>query len=141
MGSLNTVKRRICWEMTLCGVCEREEKKYCCPRCSILYCSLPCFKEHKAGPDCNAEEEEKVDFKVDLEAEAAGYQFTTVDTVPIEKRQLLANPHLKAFLAKLDGSEDKGRLMRKAMREPLFVEFVDCCLETIGEGEGKQMTD
>jgi len=137
--------------MTLCGVCELEEKKYCCPRCSILYCSLPCFKEHKAGPDCNAEEEEKVDFKVDLEAEPAGYQFTTVDTVPIEKlqllekseklRQLLANPHLKVFLAKLDGSEDKGRLMRKAMREPLFVEFVDCCLETIGEGEGKQMTD
>ena len=137
--------------MTLCGVCELEEKKYCCPRCSILYCSLPCFKQHKAGPHCTAEEEEKVDFKVDLEAEPAGYQFTTVDTVPIEKlqllekseklRQLLANPHLKAFLAKLDGSEDKGRLMRKAMREPLFVEFVDCCLETIGEGEGKQMTD
>ena len=137
--------------MALCGVCELEEKKYCCPRCSILYCSLPCFKQHKAGPDCNAEEEEKVDFKVDVEAEPAGYQFTTVDTVPIEKlqllekseklRQLLANPHLKTFLAKLDGSEDKGRLMRKAMREPLFVEFVDCCLETIGEGEGKQMTD
>ena len=137
--------------MALCGVCELEEKKYCCPRCSILYCSLTCFKQHKAGPDCNAEEEEKVDFKVDVEAEPAGYQFTTVDTVPIEKlqllekseklRQLLANPHLKTFLAKLDGSEDKGRLMRKAMREPLFVEFVDCCLETIGEGEGKQMTD
>ena len=137
--------------MALCGVCELEEKKYCCPRCSILYCSLPCFKQHKAGPDCNAEEEEKVDFKVDVEAEPAGYQFTTVDTVPIEKlqllekseklRQLLANPHLKTFLAKLDNSEDKGRLMRKAMREPLFVEFVDCCLETIGEGEGKQMTD
>ena len=137
--------------MTLCGVCELEEKKYCCPRCSILYCSLPCFKQHKAGPDCNEEEEEKVDFKVDVEAEPAGYQFTTVDTVPIEKlhllekseklRQLLANPHLKTFLGKLDGSEDKGRLMRKAMREPLFVEFVDCCLETIGEGGGKQMTD
>merc|ERR1711936_503258 len=129
-------------EMTLCGVCELEEKKYCCPRCSILYCSLPCFKQHKAGPDCIAEEEEKVDFKVDVEAEPVGYQFTTVDTVPIEKlQQLLANPHLKTFLTKLDGSEDKGRLMRKAMREPLFVEFVDCCLETIGEGEGKQMTD
>merc|ERR1711936_910963 len=113
-------------EMTLCGVCELEEKKYCCPRCSILYCSLPCFKQHKAGPDCIAEEEEKVDFKVDVEAEPVGYQFTPVDTVPIEK---------------LKGSEDKGRLMRKAMREPLFVEFVDCCLETIGEGEGKQMTD
>ena len=137
--------------MTLCGVCELEEKKYCCPRCSILYCSLPCFKQHKAGPDCIAEEEEKVDFKVDVEAEPVGYQFTTVDTVPIEKlqllekseklQQLLANPHLKTFLTKLDGSEDKGRLMRKAMREPLFVEFVDCCLETIGEGEGKQMTD
>ena len=138
--------------MTLCGVCDVEEKKYCCPRCSILYCSLPCFKQHKAGTDCNTEEEEvELEFKVDVEAEPVGYQFTTVDTVPKEKlqqlekseklRQLLSNPHLRTFLTKLDSSEDKGRLMRKAMREPLFVEFVDCCLETIGEGRGKQMTD
>ena len=138
--------------MTLCGVCELVEKKYCCPRCAILYCSLPCFKQHKAGTDCKEEEKvENVDFKLDLEAEPAGYQFTTVDTVPKEKlqlldksqklQQLLANPHLRTFLTKLDSSEEKGRLMRKAMREPLFVEFVDCCLETIGEGEGKQMTD
>ena len=128
-----------------------KEKKYCCPRCSILYCSLPCFKQHKAGPNCNTEEEEKVQFKVDLEAEPAGYQFTTDDTVPLEKlqlldrseklRHLLANLHLRTFLTKLDSSEEKGRLMRKAMREPLFVEFVDCCLEAIGEGVEKQMTD
>ena len=137
--------------MSTCGVCEVKEKKYCCPRCSILYCSLPCFKQHKAGPNCNTEEEEKVQFKVDLEAEPAGYQFTTDDTVPLEKLQLLekseklghllANPHLRTFLTKLDSSEEKGRLMRKAMREPLFVEFVDCCLEAIGEGVEKQMTD
>ena len=79
-----------------------------------------------------------MEFKVDVEAEPVGYQFTTVDTVPKEKlqqlekseklRQLLSNPHLRTFLTKLDSSEDKGRLMRKAMREPLFVEFVDCCL-------------
>ena len=90
-------------------------------------------------------------FKVDLEAEPAGYQFTTDDTVPLEKlqllekseklRHLLSNPHLRTFLMKLDSSEEKGRLMRKAMREPLFVEFVDCCLEAIGEGDEKQMTD
>ena len=43
-------------------------------------------------------------------------------------RQLLSNPHLRTFMTKLDSSEDKGRLMRKAMREPLFVEFVDCCM-------------
>merc|ERR1719150_2657108 len=84
--------------MSLCGVCEVKEKKYCCPRCSILYCSLPCFKQHKAGPNCNTEEEEKVQFKVDLEAEPAGYQFTTDDTVPLEKLQLLEKVQFKVDL-------------------------------------------
>ena len=37
--------------------------------------------------------------------------------------------------------QKQGRLMRKAMREPLFLEFVDCCLEAIGEGEDRELTD
>ncbi|PSN61217.1 hypothetical protein BS50DRAFT_461228, partial [Corynespora cassiicola Philippines] len=31
----------------LCGVCNTEPKKYKCPTCSLPYCSIACFKEHK----------------------------------------------------------------------------------------------
>ncbi|KAF2866172.1 hypothetical protein BDV95DRAFT_505772 [Massariosphaeria phaeospora] len=31
----------------LCGVCNSEPKKYKCPTCSVPYCSIACFKEHK----------------------------------------------------------------------------------------------
>ena len=136
--------------MVVCEVCRVVEKKYCCPKCSVVYCSLACFKQHKEGEGCRVEEREG--WVVDTAAEqVVAYQFPTADTVPMEKLQLLAgsaklrhlldNPHLRTFLTTLDSSEDKGRLMRKAMREPLFVEFVDSCLEALGEVEGREVTD
>ena len=80
------------------------------------------------------------------------FLFQTPDTVPIETLQLLeksgklktllANPHLREFLTVLDSSEEKGRLMRRAMKEPLFIEFVDACLEVIDpESGGRELTD
>ncbi|KAF1832121.1 hypothetical protein BDW02DRAFT_455394, partial [Decorospora gaudefroyi] len=38
----------------LCGVCNTAPKKYKCPTCSLPYCSLSCFKTHKAThPETN----------------------------------------------------------------------------------------
>ncbi|CAG4932229.1 unnamed protein product [Colias eurytheme] len=31
----------------LCGLCEKNNSKYCCPRCEVLYCSLDCYKTEK----------------------------------------------------------------------------------------------
>jgi hypothetical protein len=30
----------------LCGVCQQSYFKYTCPRCEVLYCSLPCYQRH-----------------------------------------------------------------------------------------------
>ena len=30
-----------------CAVCHVDDHKYRCPQCSVLYCSLKCFKDHK----------------------------------------------------------------------------------------------
>ncbi|VDB91300.1 unnamed protein product [Peniophora sp. CBMAI 1063] len=35
-----------------CGVCRDSISKYSCPKCSLLYCSISCFKAHKDG-GCN----------------------------------------------------------------------------------------
>lgn len=30
-----------------CQVCDTNKQKYKCPKCSIMYCSLACFKGHQ----------------------------------------------------------------------------------------------
>ncbi|OWK14898.1 ZNHIT3, partial [Cervus elaphus hippelaphus] len=46
-------------------------------------------------------------------------------------RSLLLNPHLRQLMVELDRADDKAKLMRACMQEPLFVEFADCCLRIV----------
>ena len=139
-----------------CGVCKTVEKKYKCPVCGIFYCSLGCFKVHKAN-SCTVlsqqseEEDGYHEAAMDTLGEDSSMLFPTQNTVPMEKlellgqsekmKELLTNQHLRDFLAFLDSSEDKAMLMRKAMREPLFIEFVDVCLETMNPEQNRNLTD
>ena len=145
----------------VCSVCCTQEKKYKCPTCSALYCSLPCFKQHKdlscrsPAPHHQEAAGQTLCARVSTEPglqEDERFQFQTADTVSLEALQsldqdpdlltLLSNKHLREFLLRLDSSEDKARLMRKAMKEPLFVEFVDACLTLIEpENAHKELTD
>ena len=137
----------------LCGVCKVNEKKYKCPACLLPYCSIECFKTHKVTcstlSNSPEDEERNLGHQVSVEPDTSArdtepeqaFLFATPNTVPLDKLQLLAqsdrlktlltNKHLRGFLLFLDSTEEKAVLMRKAMREPLFVEFVDVCLETI----------
>lgn len=31
----------------MCGICSKNQSKYCCPRCEVFYCSLDCYKSEK----------------------------------------------------------------------------------------------
>ncbi|CAK1541774.1 unnamed protein product [Leptosia nina] len=33
--------------LRLCGLCEKNPSKYCCPRCNVFYCCLDCYKSDK----------------------------------------------------------------------------------------------
>ncbi|PBL00221.1 hypothetical protein ARMGADRAFT_1006459 [Armillaria gallica] len=33
----------------LCQICSSNESKYTCSECRVVYCSVPCYKEHKAS--------------------------------------------------------------------------------------------
>ncbi|CDJ43246.1 hypothetical protein, conserved [Eimeria tenella] len=37
-------------DFKVCQVCKTEQHKYVCPKCKLLYCSLPCYKKHNS--DC-----------------------------------------------------------------------------------------
>ncbi|XP_013374793.1 PREDICTED: zinc finger HIT domain-containing protein 3 isoform X1 [Chinchilla lanigera] len=65
------------------------------------------------------------------------YNFETVTMSPgcpgesAPLRNLLLNPHLRQLMVNLDQGDDKAKLMRAYMQEPLFVEFADCCLRVV----------
>lgn len=46
-------------------------------------------------------------------------------------KSLLANPHLRDYLAQLDATPDAWKAMKVAMLEPLFVEFANECLAVV----------
>ena len=141
-------------QSVLCTVCGSEQKKYKCPGCRAGYCSLACYKSNKEV--CQSQQEQRtveqhyIDTGTSSHTDYA-HLFPTANTIPQDTLQLLSesdklkeilsNPHLREFLLFLDSSEDKAMLMRKAMREPIFLEFVDVCLDTIEPGREKDLTD
>ncbi|XP_058416461.1 zinc finger HIT domain-containing protein 3 isoform X2 [Diceros bicornis minor] len=110
----------------VCVIC-LEKPKYRCPACRVPYCSVTCFRKHKDDDDdsiadfLNSDEEED---RVSLQnlknlGESAAL------------RSLLLNPHLRQLMVSLDQGDNKAKLMRACMQEPLFVEFADCCLRIV----------
>ncbi|XP_061246264.1 zinc finger HIT domain-containing protein 3 isoform X4 [Bos javanicus] len=162
----------------VCVVC-LEKPKYRCPACRVPYCSLPCFRKHKAPPlrqlpvcplrlgacccfieQCRpaagpvekkirsaltAKTKKPVENEGSLDDDDSVADFLNSDEeedrVSLQNlknlgesaalRSLLLNPHLRQLMVDLDQADDKAKLMRACMQEPLFVEFADCCLSIV----------
>lgn len=137
----------------VCAVC-LEKPKYRCPTCRVPYCSVTCFRKHRE--QCNPETrpaEKKirsgvtaktpVENKDDDDDAIADFLNSDEeeDRVALQNlknlgesaalRSLLLNPHLRQLMVSLDQGDDKAKLMRACMQEPLFVEFADCCLRIV----------
>uniref|UniRef100_A0A8C0JPZ7 Zinc finger HIT-type containing 3 n=1 Tax=Canis lupus dingo TaxID=286419 RepID=A0A8C0JPZ7_CANLU len=119
-------------------------------------CSVTCFRKHKE--QCNPETrptEKKIrsavtaktikptENKDDDEESVADFLNSDEeeDRVSLQNlknlgesaalRSLLLNPHLRQLMVSLDQGDNKAKLMRACMQEPLFVEFADCCLRIV----------
>ncbi|CAN7939737.1 unnamed protein product [Ixodes hexagonus] len=123
-----------------CDVCKASVSKYRCPTCLWRYCTLQCYSAHKA----NCKKPENPAPRVELSPPDRNcYQFVTDDTVPAERlellgqsqslKDLLRNPHLRHIMSALDAAPDPRGLLDEAMREPIFVEFVNVCLQVVGD--------
>ncbi|XP_036196183.1 zinc finger HIT domain-containing protein 3 isoform X1 [Myotis myotis] len=144
----------------VCVIC-LEKPKYRCPACRVPYCSVTCFRKHRE--QCNTETrlvEEKIsaftartikpeENKDDDDDSVADFLNSDEeqDRVSLQNlknlgesaalRSLLLNPHLRQLMVSLDQGDDKAKLMRACMQEPLFVEFADCCLSIVEPSQNK----
>ncbi|XP_059573345.1 zinc finger HIT domain-containing protein 3 isoform X1 [Alligator mississippiensis] len=133
-----------------CGGCGAAVAKYRCPRCREPYCSVPCCRQHKER--CAAPRHSPPASRPPGAATAhtPGNSWSVEDIltdsdeqdrVPLQKlkrlgeseelKDLLRNPHLRQLLVAVDQAEERNSLMKRYMQEPLFVEFVDCCLRIV----------
>ncbi|GFY75636.1 zinc finger HIT domain-containing protein 3 [Trichonephila inaurata madagascariensis] len=121
-----------------CGICNENESKYKCPVCLVRYCSVACYKTHKAGDSCK-----KPEPVVEVKPAAVVYEYETEDTVNPEKLQTLGydfdvrrdleNPHLRQLLTELNSSTNPDQFIKENMNEPIFSDFVLHCLSVINE--------
>ncbi|XP_062067228.1 zinc finger HIT domain-containing protein 3-like [Lepus europaeus] len=118
------------------------------------YCSLACFRTHKeqCNPETRPVEKKRsaVSAKTTKPVENQGNDDSIADFLNSDEeedrvslqnlrnlgesatlRSLLLNPHMRQLIISLDQGDDKAKLMRDYMQEPLFVEFADCCLRIV----------
>ncbi|XP_020026687.1 zinc finger HIT domain-containing protein 3 isoform X1 [Castor canadensis] len=136
----------------VCVIC-LEKPKYRCPACRVPYCSVTCFQKHKEQckretrpvekrsaapvktlkPEENKDDDDSIaDFlNSDEEEDRVSFQNLKNLGESATLRSLLLNPHLRQLMVNLDQGDNKAKLMKAYMQEPLFVEFADCCLSIV----------
>uniref|UniRef100_A0A4W5N2B3 Zinc finger HIT domain-containing protein 3 n=1 Tax=Hucho hucho TaxID=62062 RepID=A0A4W5N2B3_9TELE len=137
--------------MQICNVCSGETPKYRCPACRIRYCSLSCYKTHKANDTCQPPKQSVPAPVQDLNGAYSNEDPWTVDDllddddhtdkVPLQRlqllgkseelRELLRNPHLRQLMRSVDTADSKADAIKTAMQEPLFVELSNQCLQIV----------
>uniref|UniRef100_A0A8C0WRJ1 Zinc finger HIT domain-containing protein n=1 Tax=Castor canadensis TaxID=51338 RepID=A0A8C0WRJ1_CASCN len=116
-------------------------------------CSVTCFQKHKEQckretrpvekrsaapvktlkPEENKDDDDSIaDFlNSDEEEDRVSFQNLKNLGESATLRSLLLNPHLRQLMVNLDQGDNKAKLMKAYMQEPLFVEFADCCLSIV----------
>lgn len=95
-----------------CSVCLKEQAKYRCPKCPVVYCSLTCFKSPSHSHDSLADEpkaipEPEVAKKTEEKPEKSNELFATIAKDPVIKHLLTYNSlqvHLAVILKLLNDS-------------------------------------
>ncbi|KAM1764852.1 hypothetical protein ACFX11_004057 [Malus domestica] len=112
----------------VCQICNEAQSKYKCPSCRAPYCSVPCFKKHKAaGPELLVqrplvvEEPREVLQRPQLEAMASSSEI----------RSSLKDENLQKLISSIDCSPDAEKELEKAMGVDVFQIFTDKILSTI----------
>eukprot|EP00245_Coleochaete_scutata_P004380 TRINITY_DN16874_c0_g1_i1.p1 TRINITY_DN16874_c0_g1~~TRINITY_DN16874_c0_g1_i1.p1 ORF type:complete len:142 (+),score=21.42 TRINITY_DN16874_c0_g1_i1:91-516(+) len=131
-----------------CEICNEASSKYKCPVCRIPYCSLFCYRQHKATP-CNQTElppsNSQSDSNVKIAALRGSHEASNNDEEgrKLTKQQLevlassdsvrnmLRDEQLQRCIRLVDSSENPEKALDTAMGAPAFKEFTDKVLAAL----------
>ncbi|CAJ2646795.1 zinc finger HIT domain-containing protein 3 isoform X1 [Trifolium pratense] len=103
-----------------CQICLEAQSKYKCPKCYILYCSLPCFKKHKELPCVNPTSSEVKTTVLESVVEKpsvidnAMLEALVANPLAVDKKEVLEQSQLEALAS---SSEIRDALNDKALQE------------------------
>lgn len=108
--------------MTKCEVCSIIESKYKCPKCSIRYCSLECFKAHKNDSgDCS---------RVPKTEQPSKFELLKSD--PDLLTMLQKDTFLQSYLKAIESSNNPKELFQQLESNERFIMFKEKVLSIIG---------
>uniref|UniRef100_T1JGH9 Zinc finger HIT domain-containing protein 3 n=1 Tax=Strigamia maritima TaxID=126957 RepID=T1JGH9_STRMM len=135
----------------ICQVCTRDKSKYKCSTCEIPYCSLTCYKQHKLTPcaklqkfavpieisDVNTENNENDENKLNFDEDRVDLSEEILENLgrSNEVKDSLCNSDLRKILLWINNSKDPRKAIHTAMMEPIFVDFVDGCLNVVEKND------
>ncbi|KAI0780252.1 hypothetical protein C8Q74DRAFT_1197654 [Fomes fomentarius] len=121
-----------------CQVCDSLESKYTCAKCTVVYCSVPCYKSHQGGsPLADSEQQDPplrplASLRWPYVPEESAYpdplkrddpkplqvpQYEAIATSPSIRRVLGTNPRLRDILRSIDAlrGEDRELALQEAL--------------------------
>ncbi|GJM92669.1 hypothetical protein PR202_ga09160 [Eleusine coracana subsp. coracana] len=137
-----------------CSVCNEAPSKYKCPSCRTPYCSVTCFKNHKAhgsglqegGADCINGKDQQAASAPDTTCPAKPPNTLCPPTKALEVedpswlvdnnrlrsiaelkeiRDAVRDPELQKLILKIDGSSEPEKELEKLMEGQAFRQFTD----------------
>ncbi|KAI0267051.1 hypothetical protein BC834DRAFT_923708 [Gloeopeniophorella convolvens] len=129
-----------------CQICSAHESKYACAACRAVYCSAPCYKQHKGAaaaplaalkwpyvPEASAFPDP---LQRDDPKPLSLAQYEAIATAPGVRAALRAHPELRALLVRLDGL--RGAAREEALEAALGVSRGDEAGSGSGSGGGEE---
>ncbi|CAO2171940.1 unnamed protein product [Urochloa humidicola] len=146
-----------------CSVCKEAPSKYKCPSCRTPYCSVICFKKHKArssglvedGTKCPNDKDQHPSLSPSITCLAKSPN-TVCPTKALEVedpswlvdnnrlrslaelkeiQDALRDPELQKMILKIDGSSEPEKELEKVMEGHAFRQFTDKILDIVSPQE------
>ncbi|KAI7868341.1 hypothetical protein BDF14DRAFT_584821 [Spinellus fusiger] len=127
----------------VCIVCTEKEAKYKCPKCSLAYCSVVCYKVHKETPcesntpvkDTPPIQRKEITFLEEEEDQRIEPERLQGIAYSDEIQSYLESPDIQAIITKVDTSQDPETALDEARKtaDPRFHEFLDTLLRVVNK--------
>ncbi|RUS20956.1 hypothetical protein BC937DRAFT_93977 [Endogone sp. FLAS-F59071] len=115
-----------------CGVCLDNPSKYKCPNCILPYCSLPCYKKHKATVTSKNDTTASTPSEDDSETALNPDQLRKLASSKIQ--EYLHYPQIRDLITQINSGTNPEALLDRAREDdPVFAEFAEEALAIVRE--------